>query len=288
VVGAGDDPADAGGGGLRVIGRAALKGLWTRAAAAQRRLRGLSPRRRDAAGLSTAVVVWVAVLLLVATAGKAVVVQRVDRSSPALASGTTPTPTTTPVTIPDVGSFPVGAVAAPPLFTSPELTAPPRPFDLGVSNPLKSAPAAASLLPALPVITLPPLPPALAPLLSVTSPSVREICSATGVAVVVAGLVKGDLEPYGIPVTQALTYLGPVLAVCALFPPSQPSICAVDTALNNAVVPKDLQILVGVPGLAGLALDQVASVEALLRSTGLPLPTNITQELATAMGCQLK
>jgi hypothetical protein len=252
-----------------------------------RLLRALTPRRKDAAGLSIALVVWVAALLLVAAAGKAVVVQRVDRTTPIPVAGPAPRSVAPTVTIPDLGSFPTSP-AAEPLFTSPGLTTPPKDYDLGISDPLKSAPAKDSLLPALPAITLPPLPPALQPLLAVTAPSVREICSATGVAVVVAGLVKGDVEPYGIPVTQLLTYLGPVLSVCALFPPDQPSICAVDTAINNAVIPQDLQILVGVPALAGLAIDQVQSVEALLRSTGLPLPTNITQQLATAMGCQVR
>jgi hypothetical protein len=249
--------------------------------------RALTPRRKDAAGLSVALVAWVAALVLVATAGKAVVVQRVDRTTPVPPAAGSAAPSAPAVTIPDLGAGPTSP-AGEPLFTSPALTAPPKDPDLGVSDPLQSAPAKRSLLPALPAITLPPLPPALLPLLAVTAPSVREICSATGVAVVVAGLVKGDLEPYGVPVTQLLSYLGPVLSVCALFPSDQPSICAVDTALNDAVIPKDLQILVGVPALAGLAVDQVQSVEALLRSTGIPLPTNITQQLATAMGCQVR
>ena len=256
-----------------------------------RRLVAVGPRQRDMAGLSAAVVVWVAALVLVAVAGQAVVVQRAGQSVPGPVVARPPSPpssapTPTP-TVPVLGSFPTTAITSP-LFTSPSLTKPPAPFDLGVSDPLKSAPAKASLLPALPAIKLPPLPPELAPLLAVAAPSVREVCTATGVAVVLAGLVKADVEPYGIPVTQALTYLGPVLAVCGLFPATEPSICSVDTALNNALIPASLQILVGIPALAALGVDQVASVEALLRSTGLPLPTSISATLAKSLGCKHK
>jgi hypothetical protein len=254
------------------------------------RLRGIGPRRRDVIGLTAAVAAWVVALVLVAAAGQAVVIQRVERTTSPAPAPAAPA-ATAPLAAPTIGGPVIGPYlrVAPPLpLGEPTTTSTTTPFDLGVSAPLESSPLAASLLPSLPAITLPPLPPELAPLLAVAAPSVRQVCSTTGVAIVVAALVKGDLEGAGIPVTQALTYLGPVLATCALFPPDEPSICSVDTALNNALIPKDLQILVGVPPLAALGIDQIASVENLLRSTGLPLPPGITASLATALGCELK
>lgn len=248
--------------------------------------RAVAPRRRDAVGLGAAALVWVAVLLLVSVAGKAVVIQRVDR---------TPVGTRAPQgeQVPGAPVDDLPATASPGFLSNlPGLLglAPDAPGDddLGVSDPLKSTPPAPSLLPALPVIELPPLPKELDPFLRVVGPSVRQVCSTTGVVIVLSALLKGDLESSGIPVTQALTYLGPVLSACALFPQDQPSICAVDTALNNAVIPKDLQILVGVPPLAALGLDQVDSVIRLLQSTGLPLPPDLNTTVADALGCELR
>jgi hypothetical protein len=248
--------------------------------------RVLAPRRRDALGLGAAGLVWLAVLVLVSVAGKAVVIQRVDRAPVG-----TSAPQGEQVAGAPVDDLP--AVSSPGFFsnlpTAPGVLTPFAPEDdLGISDPLKSTPPAPSFLPALPVIELPPLPKELDPLLRVVGPSVRQVCSTTGVVIVLSALLKGDLEASGIPVTQALTYLGPVLSACALFPQDQPSICAVDTALNNALIPKDLQILVGVPPLAALGLDQVNSVVRLLQSTGVPLPPDINASVAKALGCQLR
>jgi hypothetical protein len=245
----------------------------------------LAPRRRDAVGLSLAALVWVGVLLLVSVAGKDVVVQRVDRA----AVGTS-APEASPSAGAPVDDLPVtpspGFLADLPGALG--LVGDTPTDDLGISDPLASTPPKPGFLPALPVIELPPLPKELDPLLSVVGPSVRQVCSTTGVVIVLSALLKGDLEASGIPVTEALTYLGPVLSVCALFPQGQPSICAVDTALNDAVIPKDLQILVGVPPLAALGLDQVASVIGLLESTGLPIPPDLDRTVADALGCQLR
>jgi len=246
------------------------------------------PRRRDAAGLAVAVGAWLAGIVLVAAVGEAVVVQRVDRgaaptSVPAervAAPSTVPTfPTSPPPTLLES--------LAPILGLGPVAEAPAG-FDFGVSDPLAAAPGLASLLPSLPVIELPPLPPELLPLLAVVSPTARQVCSTTGVVIVLSALVKGDLETAGIPVTQALTYLGPVLQVCALFPEDEPSICAVDTALNEAIIPVDLRLLVGIPPLAALGLDQAASIEAALRSAGLDLPPFASELVATSLGCMLR
>lgn len=252
------------------------------------RLRSLlAPRRRDALGLGAAGLAWVMILVLVATSGKAVVVQRVDRA---------PVRATAPTTVPEAGlpdlsgggvvdDLPRLVDQLPGLLGVTPVTTDP---DLGISDPIDRTPPPPGFLPELPVIELPPLPKELDPILAVAGPSVRQVCSTTGVVIVLAGLLKGDLEASGIPVSQALTYLGPILSVCALFPIDEPSICSVDAALNNALIPKDLQILVGVPPLAALGLDQVDSVLGLLRSTGLPLPPDLSQTLAAALGCQLR
>ncbi len=247
----------------------------------------ISPRRRDTLGLSAAALAWIGGLLLVALAGEAVVVQRVDR---------TPVATNAPVdeiVSPEVlDDFPdsfTGGVTQGDLdgllgAFNPGIADP----DLGVSDPIESTPTTAGLLPPLPVIELPPLPRELDPILAVLAPSVRTVCSTTGVVIVLSALVKRDLEGAGVPVSQALTYLAPILSACALFPQGQPSICAVDTAINNAVVPKDLQILVGVPPLAALGLDQVDAVVGALTSAGLPIPPGTTEAVADALGCELR
>jgi hypothetical protein len=251
-------------------------------------LPAISPRRRDTLGLSAAALAWIGGLVLVALAGEALVVQRVDRT-PVSTNGRAdeivspevledfPDSFTGGVTQGDVdgllGALTPGAPADP---------------DLGVSDPIESSPTTVGLLPPLPVIELPPLPKELDPILAVLAPSVRTVCSTTGVVIVLSALVKGDLEAAGVPVSQALTYLAPILSACALFPQGQPSICAVDTAINNAVIPKDLQILVGVPPLAALGLDQVDAVVGALSSAGLPIPPGTTEAVADALGCELR
>jgi hypothetical protein len=252
-------------------------------------LRGASPRQRDALGLSAAVVLWIAGIVLVAVAGQAVVVQRVARTP---VSTRTPTD---PIVSPDVlddlpPSFTGGVTQRDADGLLDAFTEAEPELDLGVSDPLGSGRPPKSLipLPDLPVIELPKLPKELDPILEVLSPSVRTVCSTTGVVIVLAALVKGDLEENGIPVSQALTYLAPILSACSLFPQGQPSICAVDAAINDAVIPKDLQILVSVPPLAALGLDQVDAVVQLLQSTGLPLPAGTSQAVADALGCELR
>ena len=247
-----------------------------------------TPRRRDTLGLSAAALAWIGGLVLVAVAGEAVVVQRVDRA---------PVSTSAPadeIVSPDV------LEDLPPSFTGgvsqgevegllDAFTPEPSPDDdLGVSDPLDSSPPPTGFLPALPVIELPPLPKELDPILAVLAPSVRTVCSTVGVVIVLSALVKGDLEEVGIPVSQALTYLAPILSACALFPQGEPSICSVDTAINQAVIPEDLQLLVGVPPLAALGLDQVDAVVQALGSAGLPIPPDTSAAVADALGCELR
>jgi hypothetical protein len=252
--------------------------------------RSASPRTRDAMGLSAAALLWIGGIVLVGVAGQAVVVQRVARTP--VSTGKAADPIVSPEVLEDLPPSFTGGVTQSDVdgllgaftpSTEPD-------FDLGVSDPITSGTAPPSLipLPDLPVIELPPLPKELDPILKVLAPSVRTVCSTTGVVIVLAALVKGDLEESGIPVSQALTYLAPILSACALFPQGQPSICAVDAAINSAVIPKDLQILVGVPPLAALGLDQVDAVLEALRSTGLPIPAGTSQALADALGCELQ
>jgi hypothetical protein len=271
---------------MKLVG--ALRSRWGRLSEAVGGV--LSPRRRDAVGLSAAALAWIGGIVLVAVAGQAVVVQRVDRG-PATVS-----PATDEIVSPDViqdlpESF-VGNVTQRDVdglldaFTTSSTTVPE--LDLGVSEELESGDVPKGFLPELPVIELPPLPKELDPILEVLAPSVRTVCSTTGVVIVLSALLKGDLEGAGIPVTQALTYLAPILSACALFPQGQPSICAVDAAINNAVIPKDLQILVGVPPLAALGLDQVDAVLQVLTRTGVPIPPGTSAALADALGCELR
>lgn len=249
----------------------------------------LSPRKRDALGLSAAALAWIGGIVLVAVAGQAVVVQRVDRAP--VASRTPADEIVSPEVLDSLPESFLGGVTRSDVdglldaFT-PDGGEPD--FDLGVSDPIESGTTPPGLLPALPVIELPPLPKELDPILSILAPSVRTVCSTVGVVIVLSALVKGDLEGAGIPVSQALTYLAPVLSACALFPQGQPSICAVDTALNDAVIPKDLQILVGVPPLAALGLDQVDAVVRALASAGLPIPPGTSEAIAAALGCELR
>lgn len=249
----------------------------------------LSPRRRDAVGLSAAALAWIGGIVLVAVAGQAVVVQRVDRGPSTVSPATDEI--VSPEVIDDLPDSFVGNITQRDVdglldaFTT-STTQPD--FDLGVSEEIESGEVPKGFLPELPVIELPPLPKELDPILEILAPSVRTVCSTTGVVIVLSALVKGDLEEAGIPVSQALTYLGPILSACALFPQGEPSICAVDAAINNAVIPKDLQILVGVPPLAALGLDQVDAVLQALTRTGLPIPPDTSQALADALGCELR
>lgn len=249
----------------------------------------MSPRKRDAFGLSAAALAWIGGIVLVAVTGQAVVVQRVERAP--VSTSAPADEIISPEVIEDFPEDFLGGVTQSDVdglldAFVPEGEEPD--FDLGVSDPIESGESAPGLLPELPVIELPPLPKELDPILEILAPSVRTVCSTTGVVIVLSALVKGDLEGAGIPVSQALTYLAPILSACALFPQGQPSICAVDTALNNAVIPKDLQILVGVPPLAALGLDQVDAVVQALTSAGLPIPPGTSEAIADALGCELR
>ena len=251
------------------------------------RLPGLTRRRRDTLGLSAAALAWIGGLVLVAVAGEAVVVQRVDRTP--VSSGSPTDEIVSPDVLEDLPpSFTGGVTQRDVDGLLGAFTPPPAEDDLGISDPLDSGPPPTGFLPELPVIELPPLPKELDPILAVLAPSVRTVCSTTGVVIVLSALVKGDLEEAGVPVSQALTYLGPILSACALFPQGQPSICSVDKALNDAVIPKDLQILVGVPPLAALGLDQVDAVVGALASAGLPIPPGTSEAVADALGCELR
>ena len=260
---------------------------WNRASESARRV--VSPRRRDAMGLSAAALAWVGGIVFVAVAGQAVVVQRVDRGPDHLSPATDEI--VSPEVIDDLPAGFLGNVTQRDIdglldaFTT-STTAPD--YDLGVSEEIESGEVPKSILPELPVIELPPLPEELDPILEILGPSARTVCSTTGVVIVLTALLKGDLEGAGVPVSQALTYLGPILSACALFPQGEPSICAVDAAINNAVIPKDLQILVGVPPLAALGLDQVDAVVGALASTGVPIPPGTSEAVADALGCELR